>query len=92
MKSLISSIRRNIRGLVAPKHNIAMPPSLWRALVADLVERGEGVRESGAFLLGMTSAGRREVISHVLYDDLEPGCLDEGYVNFTSVGLSGASG
>jgi proteasome lid subunit RPN8/RPN11 len=63
-----------------------MPCRVWRDLVADLARRGGGVRESGAFLLGHIHGGRREVVRFELYDDLEPGCLDAGYINFTSVG------
>lgn len=63
-----------------------MPRSLWHSLVLDLSARGNGVRESGAFLLGYTVGRRREVTDYALYDDLEPGCLDSGFINFSSYG------
>ncbi|MDC4203614.1 MAG: hypothetical protein MPW14_10890 [Candidatus Manganitrophus sp.] len=47
-----------------------------------LRERGGGVRESGAFLLGTDNGGERVVRRIVLYDDLDPNCLNEGYVHF----------
>lgn len=86
MKSLVYWIRRTIRVLIAPQHEISIPLPLWESLVTELERRGNGVRESGAFLLGGIHCGRREVISFVLYDDLEPGCLDTGAINFTSTG------
>ena len=38
------------------------------------------MRESGAFLLGENCGGRARIRSFVLYDDLDPGCLDTGIV------------
>lgn len=88
MKSIVSSIRTHIRAFAAPQHELSIPRSLWRRLVNDLADRGEGVRESGAFLLGSkTSSGTREAKDYLLYDDLEPGCLDAGFVKMTSVGF-----
>jgi hypothetical protein len=86
MKLLVYWIRRTIRVLIAPQHEISMSLPIWESLVAELERRGNGVRESGAFLLGGIRRGRREVVSFVLYDDLEPGCLDTGAINFTSTG------
>ncbi|BDI34120.1 hypothetical protein CCAX7_61710 [Capsulimonas corticalis] len=63
-----------------------MPISAWSHLVSELAARGDGVRESGAFLLGQTVKGRREAVRFAFYDDLEPGCLEAGYIIFTSVG------
>ena len=86
MKSIVSSIRQNIRALVAPEHELSMPRSTWSTLVANLEQRSAGVRESGAFLLGRNLGHAREVLRFELYDDLEPGCLDSGYVSFSSAG------
>ncbi len=44
--------------------------------------RGEGRRESGAFLLGDLDGERRAVERFVFYDDLDPRCLDTGIVVF----------
>lgn len=50
----------------------------WNALLAELAERGDGRRESGAFLLADRSNGSR-LVSEVLYfDDLDPDCLTGG--------------
>jgi proteasome lid subunit RPN8/RPN11 len=51
--------------------------------MADLRSRGRnGVRESGAFLLGKRGEGRARIFDFVLYDDLDPHCLDTGIVSF----------
>lgn len=88
MKSIIFSIRNRIQAYAAPQHELAIPQKVWSQLVTGLAERGEGVRESGAFLLGKSAQdGRRTVTDFLLYDDLEPGCLDAGFVMMTSVGF-----
>lgn len=56
----------------------------WSALLTELSHRGGGERESGAFLLG----DARRIIQAVYYDDLVPGCLDEGVVIFPSSGFT----
>lgn len=46
----------------------------WRSLIRELGRRGEGRRESGAFLLAPLPESRR--VARVEYfDDLDPGCL-----------------
>ncbi|SRR5260370_11164194 len=41
-----------------------------------------GSRESGAFLLGKRRHGRARIHTFMLYDDLDPRCLDTGIVSF----------
>ena len=60
---------------------------MWRCIIRDLAARGDGERESGAFLLGHKNGQRREALDYVLYDDLEPGCLDGGFVQMSSIGF-----
>jgi hypothetical protein len=51
--------------------------------VKGLRKRGrDRSRESGAFLLGTRRDGRVRIESFVLYDDLDPHCLDSGIVRF----------
>lgn len=77
------SIRETIYRLLAPRHELSCSWWLWRRLLAGLRERGQhGRRESGAFLLGRRRHGRARVLAFVLYDDLDPGCLDTGIVRF----------
>jgi proteasome lid subunit RPN8/RPN11 len=56
----------------------------WFDLIGELRKRGAGRRESGAFLLAAT--GRRRVQHAAYYDDLCPGCLDEGFIRFENSG------
>lgn len=83
---MITSIRGTIRAFVAPHHKLACSPSLWERMREDLARRGGGRRESGAFLLGTADKERRSVVEYVLYDDLEPACLDSGIVVFQGAG------
>lgn len=65
-----------------PQPRLSIAPPVWDQLLTQLRERGGGVRESGAFLLGRGEGAEREVTKFVLYDDLDPDCLAEGYVHF----------
>lgn len=71
-----------------PEHELSCSWQQWRELLAGLRARGRGVRESGAFLLGMPGTAAR-VSTFVLYDDLDPNCLDTGIVRFDGRYLGG---
>lgn len=75
------SIRKTLRRLWSPQHKLACSAVLWRELVKDLRVRSAGVRESGAFLMGLCEGDIRTVRSYVLYDDLDPNALESGYVH-----------
>jgi len=66
----------------APQPKLRISAALWEQLLRGLQERGSGVRESGAFLLGAGDAAERTATRFVLYDDLDPNCLNEGFVRF----------
>jgi hypothetical protein len=66
----------------APQPRLQIDAGLWEGLLDGLRERGRGVRESGAFLLGISEGPERIATKFVLYDDLDPNCLNEGYVYF----------
>ncbi len=51
---------------------------MWRQLMLELWRRGGGVRESGAFILAPRDSIR--AAHFVYYDDLDPTCLEAGYV------------
>jgi hypothetical protein len=69
--------------VLAPRHELSCSWFVWRRLMANLRERGKyGRRESGAFLLGRRWRGRVRICDYVLYDDLDPHCLDSGIVHF----------
>jgi proteasome lid subunit RPN8/RPN11 len=57
---------------------------LWFKLTRELHRRGEDERESGAFLLGREGSAR--IVRVVYYDDLDPRCLDRGFINFDGAG------
>ncbi len=82
------SIRRTIRAVVAPRHRLSCSRAIWAQAIRELIRRGEGRRESGAFLLGRVASGRREVARFVYYDDLDPHCLDHGIVTFDGSGFA----
>jgi proteasome lid subunit RPN8/RPN11 len=61
--------RPRIEPLLSLKHET------WRAMLAELEARGNGRRESGAFLLAKREP-RSTVVSDIVYfDDLDPDCL-----------------
>jgi proteasome lid subunit RPN8/RPN11 len=77
------SIAETMRRLFAPRHELSCSWLLWRQICRRLRERGRNQsRESGAFLLGTNIDGRRRIRDFVLYDDLDPHCLDAGIVRF----------
>ena len=67
---------------------LQIPFLQWINLVSELRKRGDGVRESGAFLLGCRTANRDKVQKFICYDDLDPHALDKGYVVLKSSGFS----
>lgn len=71
---LFSKIR-TIWALLFPKARLTCAPLLWRQLAEALRERGKGVRESGAFLLGTNDGHMRTIKHFVLYDDIDPNAL-----------------
>lgn len=77
------SIREIICRLVAPWHELSVSWLTWGRLLRELRTRGlNGKRESGAFLLGSRRKTRARVVDFILYDDLDPRCLDSGIVHF----------
>jgi len=77
------SIAGIMRHLSPVRHELDCPWTVWRALCRDLRRRGiNRSRESGAFLLAVQGATDRRVVAYVLYDDLDPHCLDTGIVRF----------
>lgn len=56
----------------------------WFTLTKELHRRGRNKRESGAFLLGREGSTR--IVRAVYYDDLDPHCLERGYIHFNGAG------
>lgn len=80
------SIQTIIRAFVAPKHKLSCSKRLWYQGLEQLRIRGNGQRESGAFLLGVEQKGCRQVRQFVYYNDLDPKCLATGIVVFDGAG------
>lgn len=68
-----------------PAPKIYIPISLWKEMIRELYRRGEEVRESGAFLL--SKSDELIVREFICYDDLDPNCLDKGYIDFNGRGF-----
>ncbi len=60
--------------------SIQIPIQIWRKLQDELALRGDGKRESGAFLLG--KIGTRNIVNFICYDDLDPTALESGIIVF----------
>lgn len=64
---------------------LEMPNDVYVNLIRDLARSGAGVAEAGAFLLGVTSNGRRRVNSYLLYEHVAPESRRQhDYVAFTA--------
>jgi proteasome lid subunit RPN8/RPN11 len=73
-----------------PIRRIRISHRRLKALVRELGRRGQGNRESGAFLLAPTKTGVETtltVTAIAFYDDLDPNCLTGG-ITFNAVGYS----
>jgi proteasome lid subunit RPN8/RPN11 len=83
---MISYIRSRTLELLAPRHRLRCTKARWSGIVHELARRGNGNRESGAFLLGRVNNGRREILDAEYYDDLYPHALQYGTITFPSSG------
>lgn len=66
--------------------NIEIDKILWFDLINNLRNRGCGIRESGAFLLGPLD--ERRITHYICYDDLDQDCLNSGIVEFHHRGFT----
>jgi proteasome lid subunit RPN8/RPN11 len=73
--------------MVAEQH-IKIPYLTWLRLVTELRKRGNGCRESGAFLLGKINSSKQCVETFICYDDLDRDALLSGIVIFNGSGFS----
>lgn len=65
---------------------LEMTTGLWTKLIAELCSRGDGIRESGAFLLA--AINKKIVTDFICYDDCDPDCLKGRYIEFSGEGYS----
>jgi proteasome lid subunit RPN8/RPN11 len=66
---------------------LRVPILLWRRLIGELRKRGQGRRESGAFLLGTRGKKRDSVKTFIAYDDLDKTALDTGIIVMKPAGM-----
>jgi proteasome lid subunit RPN8/RPN11 len=88
--SIPAIIRALATSLVAPDCRLTFSRTLWQNGLEELRHRGNGERESGAFVLGygvqVRGAHRRRAERLAYYDDLDPSCLDTGIIVFDGAG------
>jgi len=82
MKNLIAQATRRLK---IPKPKLKISVKIWNSLVTTLRSRGEGCRESAAFLLGHCHPRHRECIGFIPHDELDPHCLRWGAIDFDGV-------
>jgi proteasome lid subunit RPN8/RPN11 len=63
---------------------LQMTLSLWKKLIKELNKRGEGKRETGAFLLGPKSG--KLITEFICYNDLDPHAFNSGIIIFNGDG------
>lgn len=68
-----------------PPESLSIGRGLWSETISELARRGEGRRESGAFLLG--DAGSRRVQRLIYFDDLDPEAL-KGHIHLRGFAFS----
>lgn len=64
------------------------PEQLWSALIQHLRHQGNGVRESGAFLLGHKTDRGRIVTKALPYEQLQADALHDDYVALTAASFA----
>lgn len=83
--------RLSIRAFVAPRSRVRITLRRWDALIEELRVRGNGNRESGAFLLARAGGlYTRTVVRVVYFDDVDPTCLTGG-ITIQSSGFAALS-
>ena len=67
---------------------IRLPVFLWARLVRQLRLRGDGHRESGAFLIGRQHGTSARISTFICYDDLDPHAYQSGAIAFHAEGYA----
>jgi proteasome lid subunit RPN8/RPN11 len=67
------------------KARLKIAKPIWDGLLQELKIRGDAQRESGAYLLGSMQSGM--ITDFICFDDLDPHCLEKGYIIFDSSGF-----
>ena len=72
-----------------PTLSLTLPICLWIRLLRQLRRRGDGCRETGAFLLGRRLPRKAHITAFLCYDDLDPQACQSGAITFHAPGYSG---
>ncbi len=73
---MASSTAPHTRAPVADPGPLQINPAKWRALTSELARRGQGRRESGAFLLARSERQPRHVVEAIPFDEIDPHALN----------------
>lgn len=84
---MITPASNVFRRLSGRRADLRIHPTRWDALFAELAARGEGWKESGAFLLTPKAGDRRTVSEIVYFDELDPDALT-GAIHLRSLAFS----
>ena len=69
------------KAATTPAPLLEVPAVLWAELMAHLSAQGAGVRESGAFLLGLETDAGRVVLRFLPYEQLQADAFSHDYVS-----------
>jgi hypothetical protein len=79
---MASLLRTLLRAATGQPPKLLCSSRIWNQGVDELRRRAGGRCESGAFLLGTTSAKTRKIQQFLFYDDVDPTCFANGIVEF----------
>ena len=79
---------KSSKAMSSPVKPLEFRAGLWSALMEDLRHRGNGLRESGAFLLGTVDKDGRVVREWLPYDDLDAAAQNFDYVRLSTNAFS----
>jgi hypothetical protein len=86
---MASVLNKLLGWLCGPQPRLRCSATIWAAGVAELARRTNGgMRESGAYLLGVdVPQGGQRILEFVFYDDIDPHALDSGIVTIRQTAL-----
>ena len=71
-----------LRAALGHPPKLVCSPRVWDEGVDELRRRADGHRESGGFLLGRVQGSARRIEHFLFYDDVDPDCFSNGFVEF----------
>ena len=77
-----------LRGVSDMQNQLVIKRRLWESLTSHLRRQGQGVRESGAFLLGSIISNQRQIQDFLPYERLQADALHDDYVALNSTSFA----